>query len=165
KPDKPCGYGARLIRLVSDGRRRTPIIPSRNADVAQTAEIPDDLVEARVRIRRLSQACDNGLDKLAREPRDALILGLDAGGGLQHEPCDVDGETKRKHQSQEQIDAGPQGKSMPHRKFPTVSSSSSQKRDELSLNHHHRALAPCLDMIFSENRFTLFRIRRADPGR
>ncbi|WLA82297.1 hypothetical protein [Bradyrhizobium elkanii] len=31
------------------------------------------------------------------------------------------------------------------------------KRDEIGLNHH-RALAPCLSMIFWENRFTLFRI-------
>jgi hypothetical protein len=31
------------------------------------------------------------------------------------------------------------------------------KRDEIGLNRH-RALAPCLSMIFSENRFALFRI-------
>jgi hypothetical protein len=31
------------------------------------------------------------------------------------------------------------------------------KRDELKMNRH-RALALCLGMIFSENRFTLFRI-------
>jgi hypothetical protein len=31
------------------------------------------------------------------------------------------------------------------------------KRDEIGTNHHH-ALARCLSMIFSENRFTLFRI-------
>jgi hypothetical protein len=31
------------------------------------------------------------------------------------------------------------------------------KRDEIGLNRH-RALALCLSMIFSENRFTLFRI-------
>ena len=31
------------------------------------------------------------------------------------------------------------------------------ERDEIELNHH-RALALCLSMIFSENRFTLFRI-------
>jgi hypothetical protein len=31
------------------------------------------------------------------------------------------------------------------------------KRDEIKLNRH-RALASCLSMIFSENRFTLFRI-------
>jgi len=31
------------------------------------------------------------------------------------------------------------------------------KRDEFRRNRH-RALAPCLGMIFSENRFTLFRI-------
>jgi hypothetical protein len=33
----------------------------------------------------------------------------------------------------------------------------SLKRDEIKLNRH-RALASCLSMIFSENRFTLFRI-------
>jgi hypothetical protein len=31
------------------------------------------------------------------------------------------------------------------------------KRDEIGMNRH-RALAYCLSMIFSENRFTLFRI-------
>ncbi|MGY4571464.1 hypothetical protein ACVWY5_004534 [Bradyrhizobium sp. USDA 3256] len=31
------------------------------------------------------------------------------------------------------------------------------ERDEIGLKHH-RAPAPCLSMIFSENRFTLFRI-------
>jgi hypothetical protein len=31
------------------------------------------------------------------------------------------------------------------------------KRDEMRVNHH-RALDYCLSMIFSENRFTLFRI-------
>src|SRR4029450_7528534 len=31
------------------------------------------------------------------------------------------------------------------------------KRDEIGMNHH-RALGCCLRMIFSENRFTLFRI-------
>ncbi|MGF6306519.1 hypothetical protein ABIB82_000061 [Bradyrhizobium sp. i1.8.4] len=31
------------------------------------------------------------------------------------------------------------------------------KGDAIGLNRH-RALAPCLSMIFSENRFTLFRI-------
>jgi hypothetical protein len=35
--------------------------------------------------------------------------------------------------------------------------STTLKRDEIGLNRH-RALAPCLSMIFSENRFTLFRI-------
>jgi hypothetical protein len=33
----------------------------------------------------------------------------------------------------------------------------SLKRDAMRLNRHG-ALAPCLSMIFSENRFTLFRI-------
>jgi hypothetical protein len=32
-----------------------------------------------------------------------------------------------------------------------------QERDEIRLNRH-RALESCLSMIFSENRFTLFRI-------
>jgi hypothetical protein len=37
------------------------------------------------------------------------------------------------------------------------SASMTLKRDEIGLNRH-RALAPCLRMIFSENRFALFRI-------
>jgi hypothetical protein len=35
--------------------------------------------------------------------------------------------------------------------------STALKRDEIRLNRH-RALALCLSMIFSENRYTLFRI-------
>jgi hypothetical protein len=35
----------------------------------------------------------------------------------------------------------------------------SLERDGIRLNHH-RALASCLSMIFSENRYTLFRIMR-----
>jgi hypothetical protein len=35
--------------------------------------------------------------------------------------------------------------------------SAALKRDEIRLNRH-RALALCLSMIFSENRYTLFRI-------
>ena len=36
---------------------------------------------------------------------------------------------------------------------------SAQKRDEVRMNHH-RALDSGLRMIFSENRYTLFRIMR-----
>ena len=39
----------------------------------------------------------------------------------------------------------------------------SLKRDEIGLNRH-RALALCLGMIFSENRFTLFRIMPSSKG-
>ncbi|NEU99065.1 hypothetical protein FNJ47_25360 [Bradyrhizobium sp. UFLA 03-164] len=48
----------------------------------------------------------------------------------------------------------------PVREFPNdarTGAAFTLKRDEIGLNHH-RALAPCLSMIFSENRFTLFRI-------
>jgi hypothetical protein len=34
---------------------------------------------------------------------------------------------------------------------------STPKRDDFRMNPH-RALAPCFSMIFSENRYTLFRI-------
>jgi hypothetical protein len=40
---------------------------------------------------------------------------------------------------------------------PQLSVGLSLERDGIGLNHH-RALASCLSMIFSENRFTLFRI-------
>jgi len=42
-------------------------------------------------------------------------------------------------------------------KSPLWEVGGSLKRDEIGLNHH-RALASCLSMIFSENRYTLFRI-------
>jgi hypothetical protein len=38
------------------------------------------------------------------------------------------------------------------------------KRDEIRMKHH-RALDSCLGMIFSENRFTLFRIMPACSAR
>ena len=69
--------------------------------VREAAALPDriDLVEARIWMR-LSQPRDNGLDKLAREPRDTLVLGLDAGCGLEHKPRYVEGKAKRQHQRQ-----------------------------------------------------------------
>jgi hypothetical protein len=42
-------------------------------------------------------------------------------------------------------------------------SSAVLKRDDFGMNRH-RALARCLGMIFSENRFTLFRIMPLGSG-
>jgi hypothetical protein len=104
--------------------------------MAQTLEIPNDLVEARLRIGKFSEPCDNGLDKLTRQPRDALVLGLDAGAGLQHKAPDVDRETKGEHEGQEQIDAPAQGQSLPHRMFP-VATSVPTKRHLTTANAAH----------------------------
>jgi hypothetical protein len=43
------------------------------------------------------------------------------------------------------------------RRFAAIRNDKSLKRDEIETNRH-RALALCLRMIFSENRFTFFRI-------
>ena len=68
--------------------------------MTQPLEIADDPVQPRLRIGRLVQASDHGLDEFARQPRDALIFGLDARRGLQREPRHVDGEAQRQNQRQ-----------------------------------------------------------------
>ena len=127
--NKPRGYGGRLIRFVRDRRGRNPITLARDADMAQAFEVAYDLVEPGLRIRKVAEPCDNGLDKFARQPRHALVLGLDAGRGLQHQPCYVDGQTKGQHQCQEQVDAGSQGQSLPHRMFPVATLNSLKRHD------------------------------------
>ena len=92
--DEPRRHRARIVRFVRDrcGAASRPVILPRDADVAQPLEIANDLVQPRLGIGRLVQSGDNGLDELAREPRDALIFGLHARGGLQHQPRHVDRE-------------------------------------------------------------------------
>jgi hypothetical protein len=57
-------------------------ILSRDADVAQPVEVVDNLVQARIGVWRLVQSCNDGFDKLAGQPYDALIFGLNTGCSL-----------------------------------------------------------------------------------
>ena len=96
--------------------------------MAQPLEIANDLVEPRLGIGRLVEARDDGLDEFARQPRDALIFGLHARRGLQHQPRHVDGETQCQHQREQQVDAPTQGQSLPHDVFPIASLGSASRR-------------------------------------
>src|SRR5205085_8488131 len=75
----------------------------------------------------------------------------------------AEGITRRQRQQHEQNQADAEQTGQGNEQAPENVSSHSLvpltrlKRDEIELNRH-RALAPCLSMIFSENRFTLFRI-------
>ena len=85
-----------------------PILP-RDADMAQPAQILDNLVQPRFGVRRLVQAGDDGLDEFARQPDHALVFGLDPRRRLDHQPRDIDGETERQDERQQQVDPGAQG--------------------------------------------------------
>ena len=74
--------------------------------MAQPAEVANDLVQPRIRIRRLIQPGDDGLDEFTRQPYHALILGLHTRRGLKHQPGDIDGQTEREDQREKQIDPG-----------------------------------------------------------
>jgi hypothetical protein len=43
-----------------------------------------------------------------------LIFGLDTGPGLEHKPRDIDGQTERQDEREQQVDPGAQGKFLPH---------------------------------------------------
>ena len=77
--------------------------------MTQPAEVVNDLVQPRIRVRRLVQSGNDRFDEFARQPDDALIFGLNTGRGLQHQPRDVDGQTEREDERQKQVDPGAQG--------------------------------------------------------
>ena len=57
---------------------------------------------------------DQGLDKFARQPYDALIFGLNARRRLQHEPRDVDDQAERENERQKHVEPGAQREFLPH---------------------------------------------------
>ena len=74
----------------------------------EPAEVANDLVQPRIRVRRLVQAGNDRLHEFARQPYDTLIFGPHAGRRLYHQPRDIDGQTERQAQRQQQIDPGTQ---------------------------------------------------------
>ena len=68
-----------------------------------------DQVEPRLGVRRLVESGNDRLDELAREADHALVLGLHARPGLDHQASDIDCQSERQHQRQQEVDPRPQG--------------------------------------------------------
>ena len=82
--------------------------------MTQPVEVVDNLVQPRFGVRRLVQPCNDRINEFTRQPYDALIFGLNAGPGLEHKPRNVDGQTEREDEREQQVDPGAQGKFLPH---------------------------------------------------
>ena len=54
------------------------------------------------------QANDQCFDEFSSQPYDALILSLNTRPGLQHEPCDIDGQAQYENERQKRDEAGAQ---------------------------------------------------------
>ena len=118
QPDEPCRRRTFIIVIVprasvSAGSSDHLTLP-RDADVTQPLEVLHDLIQPRIRIRRLVQPGNHGLDEFTRQPYDALIFGLNARPGFQNQPRDIDGEAKREDERDKQIDPGAEGEFLPH---------------------------------------------------
>ena len=86
----------------------------RDTDVTKPVEVVNNLVQPRFGVRRLVQSRNDRIDEFARQPHDALIFGLDARPGLEHQPRNIDGQTEREDEREQQVDPGTQGKLLPH---------------------------------------------------
>ena len=84
----------------------------------QPVEVVNDLVQPRIGVRCLVQPGHDRFDKFSRQPHDALIFGLNTGGGLQDQPSDIGGQTERQDERKQQVDAGAQGEFLPHSSCP-----------------------------------------------
>ena len=80
---KPGGHRARIVIFVSivDGSSGG-VLPC-DADMAQPLEISDNLIQPRFGVGGFVQTSDDGFDKFARQPCDALVFSLDAWTGFQ----------------------------------------------------------------------------------
>ena len=94
----------------------------RDTDVAKPVEVVNNLVQPRFWVRRLVQSRNDRIDEFTRQPYDALIFGLDARSGLEHKPRNIDGQTEREDEREQQVDPGAQGKFLPHSLCPGVKS-------------------------------------------
>ena len=90
--------------------------------MTQPVEVVNDLVQPRLGVRRLVQSRNDRIDEFTRQPYDALIFGLNAGPGLEHQPRNIDGQTEREDKREQQVDPGAQGKFLPHIVCPGVKS-------------------------------------------
>ena len=108
--DEPCRWRTRIaIFAGAIGHFPGSSILPRDADVPQPAQIVNDLIQPRIGIGRLVQSGNDRFDEFARQPYDALILGLNARSSLQDKPRDIDREPDREDERQQQIDPGAQG--------------------------------------------------------
>ena len=106
------GKGENIVIVIGmGGRPGDPgcIVLPRNTDMTQPAQVAHDLVQPRLGVRRFVQAGDDRFDKLARQPDNTLIFGLDTRRRLDHQPRDVDGQTERKDECQKKINPSAQG--------------------------------------------------------
>jgi hypothetical protein len=81
----------------------------RDADVTQPIEILNNLTKPGIRVWRIIQTGDQRSDKFPRQPYDALIFSLNTRCCVQHKPCNIDGQTERENEREEQVDPGAQG--------------------------------------------------------
>ena len=108
--DEPLRRSARIGGLLSSlGRLCGRVILPRDADVTQPAQVLHDPVEPRIRIRRLVETSHDGRNKLARQPDNTLVFCLYARSRLQHQARDIDAQSKRQYQRQQQVDPCAQG--------------------------------------------------------
>jgi hypothetical protein len=66
----------------------------------------NNLVQPHFGVRRLLQSRHDRIDEFTRQPYDALIFGLDARPGLEHESRNIDGQTEREDEREQQVDPG-----------------------------------------------------------
>ena len=76
--------------------------------MTQPVEVVNNLVQPRFGIRRLVQSRNDRINEFTRQPYDALIFGLNTGSGLEHQPRNIDGQTERKDEREQQVDPGAQ---------------------------------------------------------
>ena len=110
--DEPRRHRRRLaIGSVSAAAGLAPIASSCRVMLTWRSRLrsSNDLAEPRIGIRRFVETGDQRFDEFARQPDDALIFGLNARRGLQHQPCDIDGETERENERQHGVEPGTQG--------------------------------------------------------
>ncbi len=97
KRHKPCRRRTRIVRVVRAIGARRSIDGgslSRDADVTQSVQIVNNLVQPRFRVGCLVQSCYDCLDELTRQPYDALIFGLNPRPCLEPQPPNIDGQTE-----------------------------------------------------------------------
>ena len=121
KRDKPCRRRT-CIGMSSDCRPAPGSLDRfalpRDADVTQPVEVVNNLVQPRFGVRCLVQSRNDRINEFARQPDDALIFGLNAGPGLEQKPRNIDGQTERQDEREQQVDPGTQGEFLPHRFCP-----------------------------------------------
>ena len=90
--------------------------------MAQPVEVVNDLVQPRLGVGRLVQSRNDRIDEFTCQPYDALIFGPNTGTRLEHQPSNIDGQTKCEDKREKQVNPSAQGKFLPHVVCPGVKS-------------------------------------------